>query len=281
MNNKLLPALSLCVLCSCTTGQIKTTSISKQPPDSIASTPPVKSRHKLRQHSILQTNRQVDDIHAEQNKEEAPREYFFPRIARYLKQGIASWYGPRFHGKKTATGEIFDMYAMTAAHKTLPIPSYAQVTNLENQRSVIVRINDRGPFVGNRVMDLSYAAAKKLDIHKNGTGSVEIKALSPAQALPQLQKTAAKQKKNVYLQVGTFGSQKKALKLKNKIASHHLPQPEILSSTYKASTLYKVQMGPIKSTDSVVKLNGQLAKLGITETQFVTEAKKIQNAVIQ
>lgn len=276
MNNKLIPAISLCVLCSCTTEQIKTTSVSKQTPDTIASTPPVTTRHQFRHHSILRVNKHADD-----NKEEAPQEYFFPRIARYLKQGIASWYGPRFHGKKTATGEIFDMYAMTAASKTLPIPSYARITNLENKRSVIVRINDRGPFVGNRVLDLSYAAAKKLDLHKEGTGAVEIKALSPDQALPQLQKAAAKQKKNVYLQIGTFGSQKKALKLQNKIASHHLPQPEILSSTYKKSTLYKVQMGPIKSAAGADKLNEQLAKIGITDTQFVTETKQIQNAMVQ
>ncbi|MGZ8164968.1 MAG: septal ring lytic transglycosylase RlpA family protein [Methylobacter sp.] len=280
MNNKLIPAISLCVLCSCTTEQIKTTPVSKQIRDTIASTPPpATTRHQFRHRSILRVNKQASD-----NKKEAPEateEYFFPRIARYLKQGIASWYGPRFHGKKTATGEIFDMYAMTAAHKTLPIPSYAQITNLENQRSVIVRINDRGPFVGNRVLDLSYAAAKKLDIHKEGTGAVEIKALSPDQALPQLQKAAAKQKKSVYLQIGTFGSQKKALKLKNKIASHNLPQPEILSSTYKEATLYKVQMGPIKSTANAHKLNEQLARIGITDTQFVTETKQIQNAMVQ
>jgi rare lipoprotein A len=281
MNNKLIPAISLCVLCSCSTEQIKTTSVSKQTPDTIASTPPVTTRHQFRHHSILRVNKHAEDNHADENKEEASQEYFFPRIARYLKQGIASWYGPRFHGKKTATGEIFDMYAMTAAHKTLPIPSYAQITNLENQRSVIVRINDRGPFVGNRVLDLSYAAAKKLDLHKEGTGAVEIKALSPAQALPQLQKAAAKQKNNVYLQIGTFGSQKKALKLQNKIAAHHLPPPEILSSTYKESTLYKVQMGPIKSTASADKLNQQLAKIGIKDTQFVTETKQIQNAMVQ
>jgi rare lipoprotein A len=90
-------------------------------------------------------------------------------------QAIASWYGPRFHGKRTANGERFNMYAMTAAHKTLPLSSYAEVTNLKNHRSVIVRINDRGPYHGKRAMDLSYAAAKELGI--TGTGSVQIKPL--------------------------------------------------------------------------------------------------------
>jgi rare lipoprotein A len=88
---------------------------------------------------------------------------------------IASWYGPRFHGKRTANGERFNMYAMTAAHKTLPLSSYAQVTNLKNHRSVIVRINDRGPYHGKRALDLSYAAAKELGI--KGTGSVQITPL--------------------------------------------------------------------------------------------------------
>ncbi len=103
------------------------------------------------------------------------------------RKGKASWYGPKFHGKKTATGERYNMYAMTAAHKTLPLSSYAEVTNLKNHRTVIVRINDRGPYYGNRVMDLSYAAAKELGIQKAGTGSVEIKPLSENQALSQLQ----------------------------------------------------------------------------------------------
>ena len=99
-------------------------------------------------------------------------------------QSTASWYGAEFHGKKTANGERFNMYAMTAAHKTLPLSSYVEVTNLKNNRSVIVRINDRGPYHGKRAMDLSYAAAKELGIR--GTGSVQIKPLDPSQTLALL-----------------------------------------------------------------------------------------------
>ena len=99
-------------------------------------------------------------------------------------QSTASWYGEKFHGKKTANGERFNMYAMTAAHKTLPLSSYVEVTNLKNNRSVIVRINDRGPYHGKRAMDLSYAAAKELDI--NGTSSVQITPLDPSQTLALL-----------------------------------------------------------------------------------------------
>ncbi|TSA37432.1 MAG: septal ring lytic transglycosylase RlpA family protein [Methylococcaceae bacterium] len=94
------------------------------------------------------------------------------------KHGTASWYGPKFHGRKTANGEIYDMNAMTAAHNSLPLSSYAEVTNLKNQRTVIVRINDRGPFYGNRVIDLSYAAAKKLGIFSQGTGDIKITPLA-------------------------------------------------------------------------------------------------------
>jgi rare lipoprotein A len=100
--------------------------------------------------------------------------------AGYRERGVASWYGPDFHGLKTATGERYDMFAMTAAHKTLPIPCYARVTNLSNGRSVLVRINDRGPFVANRIIDLSYTAASKLDMIRNGTAFVDVEVISPA-----------------------------------------------------------------------------------------------------
>lgn len=263
--NKIIPLLLIFVLCSCTTEQVKTSDISSQTSVTTAS-----SRH----HSRL-------NIGSSDTANASDEENLLPRIARYLKQGIASWYGSDFHGKKTASGEIYDMYAMTAAHKTLPLSSYARVTNLENQRSVIVRINDRGPFHGDRVLDLSYAAAKKLDLQQAGTGAVEIKAIAPEQALAQLQSTAEKQQKNVFLQVGTFGNKKKAQKLQNKIVSHHLPLPEILPSTHKGSTLYKVQMGPIESPANVHQLNYQLAKLGITATQFVTGPDQKQITMIQ
>jgi rare lipoprotein A len=100
--------------------------------------------------------------------------------AGYRERGVASWYGPDFHGLRTATGERYDMFAMTAAHKTLPIPCYARVTNLSNGRSAVVRINDRGPFVANRIIDLSYTAAAKLDMIRNGTAFVDVEVLSPA-----------------------------------------------------------------------------------------------------
>jgi rare lipoprotein A len=98
----------------------------------------------------------------------------------YVERGVASWYGPGFHKVRTSTGEPYDMYGMTAAHKTLPLPAYVRVTNLQNGRSIVVRVNDRGPFVGNRIIDLSYTAAAKLDMLRNGTAMVEVRSLEPS-----------------------------------------------------------------------------------------------------
>ena len=100
--------------------------------------------------------------------------------AGYVERGVASWYGTEFHGLRTSTGEPYDMFAMTAAHKTLPLPCYARVTNLSNGRHVVVRINDRGPFVANRIIDLSYSAAARLDMIRNGTAFVQVEVLTPA-----------------------------------------------------------------------------------------------------
>lgn len=101
------------------------------------------------------------------------------RAEGYVERGIASWYGTKFHGRLTSTRESYDMFQLTAAHKTLPLPAYARVTNLENGRSTLVRINDRGPFVGNRIIDLSYAAAVKLGMHIQGTAQVEVRVVTP------------------------------------------------------------------------------------------------------
>jgi rare lipoprotein A len=255
--NKIIAILLIFVLCSCTTEYIKTSELSTPPSDTTA--------FSYQQKSKLHSRFHLGDNEAN----------LLPKITQYLKQGVASWYGSDFHGKKTASGEIYDMYAMTAAHNTLPISSYARVTNLENQRSVIVRINDRGPFHGNRVMDLSYAAAKKLDLHEAGTGAVEIKAIAP----PEQANTAENQQTSTYSQTGSFGNKQKAQRLHNKIAAHHLPQSKTLSSIHKGSKLNKVA---IKSpTDDARKQNTQLAKLGITASQFVTETHQKLIAMIQ
>lgn len=284
--NKIITIPLILVLSSCSSNQIRTSEASIQTPFISQQTPPpkaslvtlelpAKTKYKIRHHSIIElSGNSLLEEKVDGNEDSAKSESWLPRIARYLKQGVASWYGPGFQGKKTANGEIFDMYEMTAAHKTLPIPSYAQVTNLENNKTVVVRINDRGPYSGNRLMDLSYAAAKKLGIQSEGTGKVEIKAISPMQALPQIQKTAESQNKKVYFQVGSFGSESKALKLQDKIAAHNLPEPTIRTSKHRKNTSYNVQMGPIKSTKNAEMLSYQLAKIGIKDPQIVTATRQ-------
>jgi rare lipoprotein A len=267
--NKIIISISVFILLSCATKQIKTTETAQSRLANSVADPQIKSDEEtenLPKYSL-------DQLSSSQTS--GDKESLFPRVKRYFKRGVASWYGPRFHGRVTANGEIFDTNAMTAASKTLPLDSYVQVTNPKNKTSIIVRINDRGPYVGNRVLDLSYSAAKKLGIHKAGTGVVEIKAISAAQALPKIQAAAAKQAKQVYVQVGTFGSQRKAQKLQNRIAANSdLPTPKIRPSTFNNSTLYKVQLGPIKSADGADKISEQLAALGIKDTQFVTETRQ-------
>jgi rare lipoprotein A len=110
------------------------------------------------------------------------RYYVMASAQGYVETGVASWYGPGFQQKDTSSGEPYDMYGMTAAHKTLPLPTYARVTNLANGRSVVVRINDRGPFVANRIIDLTYTAAARLDMLRNGTAVVEVRAIMPGEA---------------------------------------------------------------------------------------------------
>jgi len=112
------------------------------------------------------------------------RYYVLSTNIGYVERGVASWYGPGFHQIRTSTGEPYDMYAMSAAHKTLPLPAYVSVTNLQNGRSVVVRVNDRGPFVGNRIIDLSYSAAAKLDMIRGGTAFVEVRSIDPTTWVP-------------------------------------------------------------------------------------------------
>lgn len=187
----------------------------------------------------------------------------------YVKQGIASWYGTKFHGQRTSNGEPYDMFSMSAAHKTLPIPTYARVTNLSNKRSIVVRINDRGPFHDNRIIDLSYVAAAKLGIAKDGTGFVEVRALEPDQR-PQPGATGLPPS-DIYLQVGAFSDQNNALELQHKLTSHRLPEPRIKPDIQNNRTLYKVQLGPLVSVEDADELNEKLAALGITETRYVDE----------
>ncbi len=191
----------------------------------------------------------------------------------YQQRGVASWYGTKFHGKKTANGETYDMYGMTAAHKTLPIPSYVRVTNLKNQRSVVVRINDRGPFHDNRIIDLSYTAAVKLGIQQTGTGFVEVKALEPVLQEDAARMESVKQtgSEKMYLQVGAFSNPFNARQLQEKISAIQLTDARLKVSRAQGETLYKVQIGPLTSVDKVDEISTRLAVIGVTTTKLVAD----------
>lgn len=193
----------------------------------------------------------------------------------YQEKGIASWYGTKFHGRKTANGERYNMYAMTAAHKTLPIPSYVRVTNLNNQRSVVVRINDRGPFHNNRIIDLSYTAAIKLDIQKTGTGFVEVTALEPRASTKSIKKDyqSMPQQKNsaFFLQIGAFNQQVNAWQMREKLLSGQIIDSMIKVAKNQINDLYKVQVGPLYSVYQADKVYKKLDLLGFRNTQLVSE----------
>lgn len=178
------------------------------------------------------------------------------RAQGYVERGIASWYGTKFHGRKTANGEIYSMYKMTAAHRSLPIPTYVEVTNLKNGRRVIVRVNDRGPFHPNRIIDLSYVAAKKLGIAANGTGLVEVRAIDPrnwnkSQRATTNRPTLAGQFKNserLFIQAGAFNSRDNASQLKKQLQGL-FPDKNIILAKNKGDPLFRVQVGPLHSVD--------------------------------
>lgn len=193
----------------------------------------------------------------------------------YKARGMASWYGTKFHGRKTSNGEVYDMYAMTAAHKTLPIPSYVRVTHLKNQRSVVLRINDRGPFHDNRIIDLSYTAAVKLGIQQTGTGLVEVETLGfdSAEISKQKNTESSEQKQQAvfYLQVGAFSSPGSATQLQSELSSSEIQPSRIQRAQSQGNELYKVQVGPFYSEQQVKQKSERLAQLGFSNTLLIVE----------
>lgn len=166
-------------------------------------------------------------------------------IKPYQKEGVASWYGKRFHGRKTASGEIYDMYGMTAAHRTLPIPSYVRVTSLANGKSVIVRVNDRGPFSKNRLIDLSYVAAHKLEYVGAGSTLVRVEAIDPS----QYDSEGAPLDNGIYLQLGAFKTEEKADRLREKVEKNiESPAPPV--RVVLIGKLHRVTLGPYASNEA-------------------------------
>ncbi len=197
--------------------------------------------------------------------------------AGYRERGIASWYGTKFHGRRTSSGETYDMYKMTAAHKTLPLPTYVEVINLENNKRIIVRVNDRGPFHEGRIIDLSYTAATKLGIVRNGTGRVEVRALSANTAstgtIAADDSAPRKQdggKQAIYVQVGSFSDSVNASALKQKLEALSSHMITIRQVVVNNRPFYRVLIGPIFHIDIADKVVATLNQLGVADHTIVT-----------
>jgi rare lipoprotein A len=209
----------------------------------------------------------------------------------YEERGVASWYGKKFHGRLTSNREPYDMYSMTAAHKTLPLPTYVKVRNLRNNRSIIVRVNDRGPFVHNRIIDLSYAAALKLDMVRDGTSLVEVTAISfdeppgdrPVRVVepakppapkpvpgPEPEAQPAMQKDNeVFVQVGAFGDRVNAERRRATLMSGGIGGAFIFADEAATPPMYRVRIGPIDGVEAYDALVLKLEALGISDPYLV------------
>ena len=199
----------------------------------------------------------------------------------YVQRGTASWYGEKFHGHKTSNGETFNMYAMSAAHKSLRIPGYARVTNLDNGRSVIVRVNDRGPFHGNRLIDLSYAAAKKLDYLGSGTARVEVAAINvrpdgsmtiagqPFGDSPE--PTADHENRALFVQLGSFSQRDPAQTLLDRarrVVGNPMRVREVVTNSGR---FHRVQVGPFSNEGDAREAQTLLQDQGFDESILLTD----------
>jgi len=219
------------------------------------------------------------------------KRYYVMKSSRgYKERGIASWYGSKFHGKRTSSGEPYDMHGMTAAHKTLPLPTYVRVTNLKNGRQVIVKVNDRGPFHENRIIDLSHTAAIKLGIKGTGTGLVEVEAIDPdnwdnntrtARSAPApvavtqsetITKVPVPEINGIFLQLGAFVSSQNAYALKNRANSALDSALAKVSSTLNGSQkFYRVRIGPLDNVEQADSLTERLTRKGFNTPSVVID----------
>jgi rare lipoprotein A len=232
------------------------------------------------------------------------RYYVLSSSAAYLERGVASWYGPGFHKAQTSTGEPYDMYGMTAAHKTLPLPAYVQVTNLQNGRSVVVRVNDRGPFVGNRIIDLSYTAASRLDMLRNGTAMVEVRALDVPAATPDSPATLLSAAANpssgqagaaastdaasagtaqpaptplpaartvLFVQAGAFADPANAERLAAKLRGGGYGKIFVRDDLIAGRKMYRVRIGPVPDVPEFDRIVAALERAGVHDAHLALD----------
>ncbi len=212
---------------------------------------------------------------------------YFPLAssAGYSETGTASWYGTKFHGHKTANGEVYDMYGMSAAHKTLPLPSYVRVTNIANGNRVVVRVNDRGPFHGNRIIDMSYAAARKLDFFGKGIAQVKVEALDPYSEQPVAQKapvpkesavvTAAPSNEaahpKMFLQVAALSNQQSADSLQRQLSQVTTFDVTVVTAIEATGPLHRVRIGPLSTLQEVEDVKQQVDNAALGAPHLVYE----------
>ncbi len=195
--------------------------------------------------------------------------HLLPTARGYSETGIASWYGNKFHGQLTSSREVYDMHAFTAAHKTLPIPTVVRVTNLENGRSVRVRVNDRGPFHDNRIIDLSWAAARKLGMTRKGTALVRVEALFPDEKRQPPKVASIDQ---FWLQVGAFSLKENARVLRKRLAAAGMKKTRLQKVKLSSGpSVYRLQLGPLRSVDEADRLTRRLLDMGLEPPHIVTE----------
>jgi rare lipoprotein A len=190
-----------------------------------------------------------------------------PDARHYVERGIASWYGNKFHGYMTSSLEPYDMYQFSAAHKTLPLPSYVRVTNLDNGKSVTVRVNDRGPFHENRLIDLSYAAAVRIGIWPKGTGLVEVRAIDPAardaEPLGDAVVPVESGEPKIFLQLGAFADLGNAQRVMGQVRRAGIGRVAIVSARIDGREIHRVRMGPLPSVEAADALVDRIEKMGL------------------
>lgn len=227
------------------------------------------------------------------------RYYVLSSSIGYWERGVASWYGPGFHKVRTSTGEPYDMYAMTAAHRTLPLPAYVRVTNLQNGRSVVVRVNDRGPFVGNRIIDLSYTAAAKLDMLRNGTAMVEVRTMDPTAPLTLITASAeapapapiaptatastavppaspsatstAPTSTALFVQAGAFSDHANAERLAQKLRGGRYGKVFVRDDQIAGRRMYRVRIGPVPDVAEFDRVVAALEQAGVNDAHLALD----------
>ncbi|MBP6514540.1 MAG: septal ring lytic transglycosylase RlpA family protein [Steroidobacteraceae bacterium] len=192
-----------------------------------------------------------------------------PDATGFVERGVASWYGPDFHGGNTSMGEPYDMYAMTAAHKTLPLPAYARVTNLANGRSIVVRINDRGPFKDNRIIDLSYVAAAKLDMIRAGTAMVELRVLTPSGPPPPAPLLWAGGR--YVVQAGSFTDEDNAQRLLARLRDGGFDEARIVPAEIGGRRFWRVRLGPVADVEAFDRVAARFSALGLDEPRLALD----------